>query len=92
MEYTTLLPEGKEVKEEAEKATSSLYQVCQQIVDGRAAQGKQYELAALLVVLILAKLAGMKSMLGASDWIADQQEHLCQRLHLSWKRMPCANT
>ncbi len=92
MEYTTLMPEIREVKEEAEQPTLSLYQVCQQIVDKRAARGKRYELAALLVLLVLAKLAGMKSVLGASDWIADQQERLCERLHLSWKRMPCANT
>ena len=31
-------------------------------------------------------------MLGASDWIADQQARLCEGLQLSWKRMPCANT
>ena len=49
-------------------------------------------LAGLLVVLVLAKLAGMQSLQGASDWIQDQQALLCEGLHLSWKRMPCANT
>jgi predicted transposase YbfD/YdcC len=46
----------------------------------------------LLVVLVLAKLAGMQSLQGASDWIADQESLLRERLGLSWKRMPCANT
>jgi hypothetical protein len=46
----------------------------------------------LLVVLVLAKMAGMKSVLGASEWIADQKALLCEGLQLSWKRMPCANT
>jgi hypothetical protein len=92
MEYTTLVPEAREVKEGVEKLTSSLHEVCLQLVDGRAARGKRYELAALLVLLVLAKLAGMKSLLGASEWIEDQQERLHAHLHLCWKRMPCANT
>jgi hypothetical protein len=33
-------------------------------------------LANLLVVLVLAKLAGMQSLQGASDWIADQEARL----------------
>jgi predicted transposase YbfD/YdcC len=92
MDYTTLVSEIREVKEGGENQATSLYEVCRQVVDGRAARGKRYELAALLVVLVLAKLAGMQSLLGASDWIADQQERLCKHLDLSWKRMPCANT
>src|SRR5438045_1811579 len=74
------------------KGMHSLYEVCQQLVDGRCARGKRYDLAGLLVVLVLAKLAGMQSLLGASDWAQDQQAFLREELHLSWKRMPCANT
>ncbi len=92
MDYTTLAPEVREVKEGIDFSAPSLYGMCQQMVDGRAARGKQYELAALLVLLVLAKLAGMKSLLGASDWIQDQAEWLREHLQLSWKRVPCANT
>ncbi len=92
MDYTTLASEVKEVKTGDEHSATSLYEMCQQLVDGRAARGKRYELAALLVLLVLAKLASMTSLLGASDWIADQHERLCEHLHLSWKRRPCANT
>jgi hypothetical protein len=49
-------------------------------------------LAGLLLVLVLAKLAGMQSLLGASDWVQDQEALLRDRLQLPWKRMPCANT
>jgi hypothetical protein len=66
MDYTTLLPQIQEAPEQAHKQIPSLYAVCQQLVDGRAARGKRYELAALLLVLVLAKLAGMKSLLGES--------------------------
>jgi DDE_Tnp_1-associated len=62
------------------------------IGDGRAARGKQYKLAALLMLLVLAKLAGMRSLLGPSDWMQDQGAWFREHLHLSWKRMPCANT
>jgi hypothetical protein len=45
MEYTTLVPEAREGKEGVEKQATSLYEVCQPLVDGRAARGKRYELA-----------------------------------------------
>jgi len=87
MDPTPLLPEIREVKEGVENHLPSLFEVCQQIGDERAARGKQYELAALLMLLVLAKLAGMKSLLGASDWMQDQGAWLREHLHLSWKRM-----
>ena len=92
MDYTTLCAESKEDQEQSAKEMQSLYEVCQQVVDGRCARGKRYELAGLFVVLVLAKLAGMQSLSGASDWVADQEALLRERLHLTWKRMPCANT
>lgn len=44
------------------------------------------------MILILAKLAGMKSVLAISEWAVDQKTMLRDRLGLRWKRMPCANT
>ncbi len=87
-----MFAESKEDQEQGAKGMQSLYEVCQQVVDGPEARGKRYDLAGLLVVLVLAKLAGMQSLLGASDWIRDQETFLREGLQLSWKRMPCANT
>lgn len=93
MDYTTLGPESKEGQEQPPIRMQSLYEVCQQVVDGREARGEtRIALAGLLVVLVLAKLAGMQSLLGASEWIADQASLLREGLQLSWKRMPCTNT
>lgn len=92
MEYTTLTVEANGVQELSQEQTHSLYAVCRQIADKRAARGKRYDLAGLLMVLVLAKLAGMKSLLGASDWGRDQETRLREQLDLSWKQMPCANT
>ena len=92
MDYTTLLPESQAGQEQPIKQMQSLYQVCHQLVDGRKARGKRYDLAGLLLVLVLAKLAGMQSLLGASDWVRDQAKLLREGLQLTWPRMPCANT
>ena len=58
MDYTTLLPEQREAHVQTSHQTYSLYAVCRQLADGRAARGKRYDLAALIVLLTLAKLAG----------------------------------
>jgi hypothetical protein len=41
MDYTTLGPESKEGQEQPPKGMQSLYEVCQQVVDGREARGKR---------------------------------------------------
>jgi predicted transposase YbfD/YdcC len=92
MDYTTLCTQSKTGQEQPVQRMQSLYQVCQQVTDGRKARGKRYELAGLLVVLVLAKLAGMESLLGASDWVKDQETRLREGLQLSWTHMPCRNT
>lgn len=92
MDYTTLLAEEQEKEPLSQTKMHTLYDVCRQIVDGRKARGKRYDLAGLLVVLVLAKLAGMSSVLGASEWVKDQEERLREGLGLNWKQMPCANT
>ena len=92
MEYTTLRVEGSSGPGFSQEQSHSLYEMCKQIGDKRAARGKQYDLAGLLMVLVLAKLAGMKSLSGASDWGRDQAEQLREHLKLTWRHMPCANT
>ena len=62
------------------------------MVDGRAACGKQYELAALLVLLVLAKSTGMQSLLRAGQWVADQETRLRESLQLTWRRTLYTNT
>jgi predicted transposase YbfD/YdcC len=92
MEYTTLLADVKGHQEPSQKERKSLQMVCQEIGDGRAARGKRSDLAGLLLVLVLAKMAGMDSLLGASEWIKHHEAVLKKELHLCWEHMPCANT
>jgi hypothetical protein len=66
MDSTTLDTESKEEPTLPVSQMPSLYEVCRQVTDGRKARGKRYDVAGVLAVLVLAKLAGMKSVLGES--------------------------
>ena len=69
MDYTTLpLPSHAEMVPEAVVVTS-LYETLQHLSDARRGQGKRYELALILCLLVLAKMAGQTSLSGATDWI-----------------------
>jgi predicted transposase YbfD/YdcC len=92
MDYTTWDAENREPQRLKPEQRQSLYEVCGQVKDGRAARGKRYDLATLLLLLIEAKLAGEKSLLGASEWIRLRADELREALQLDWKQMPCANT
>ncbi len=41
MDYTTLVAESKEDPEQSVKGMQSLYEVCQEVADGRRARGKR---------------------------------------------------
>jgi hypothetical protein len=41
MDYTTLGAESQEDQEQPPKRMQSLYEICQQVVDGREARGKR---------------------------------------------------
>jgi len=47
----------------------SLYEALQGLPDPRRGQGKRYELALLLCLLLLAKLAGQTTLKGATQWL-----------------------
>ena len=70
----------------------SLYESLQQVMDLRKARGRRYEAALVLVLVMLAKLSGVRSMLGVADWVEFRCDWL--RTVLPWSRQcfPCANT
>jgi predicted transposase YbfD/YdcC len=92
MDYTTLcIP--TEVGMVAEpSAVTSLYETLHQLSDARRGQGKRYELALILCLLVLAKLAGQTSLSGATDWIRHRAASLADHFGLCRKRMPCQMT
>jgi predicted transposase YbfD/YdcC len=73
-------------------AMTSLYEALRKLPDPRRRQGKRYDLALILCLLILAKLAGQTSLSGATEWIRHRAPSLAQRFGLCRKSMPCQMT
>ncbi len=69
-------------------AVAWLYEAFQQLSDARRGQGKRYELALILCLLVLAKLAGQTSLSGATDWIRHRAATLAEHFGLRRKSMP----
>lgn len=92
MDYTILPIPSDAGKVPEPMAVASLYEALQQLSDPRRGQGKRYELALILCLLVLAKLAGETSLSGATDWIRHRAASLADRFGLRRKSMPCQMT
>ena len=68
----------------------SLYELLRQVPDSRHPRGRRYEAATVLVILLLAKLAGESTISGIAHWAKLREAWLKAALGL--KRLPCANT
>jgi len=92
MDYTTWsIPSDSGMVPEA-GAVTSLYEALRKLPDPRRRPGKRYELALILCLLVLAKLAGQTSLSGATEWIRHRAAALAQRFGLRPKTMPCQMT
>ena len=62
------------------------------ITDPRKPRGKRYQLAPLLVLMVLAKLCGADKPVEIAEWVSARTEALKQALGLAWPRMPHTST
>jgi predicted transposase YbfD/YdcC len=92
MDYTTLPIPSDEGKGLEPGAVASLYEALQQLSDARRDQGKRYELALILCLLVLAKMAGETSLSGATEWIRHRAALLAEQFRLRRTSMPCQMT
>src|SRR5215472_5896637 len=95
MDYTTLAaPPVSLSEEELSKLAPaiSLYEALQHLPDPRRGQGKRYELALILCLLVLAKLAGQKTLSGATEWLRHRSQMLASHFGLKRATMPCQMT
>jgi predicted transposase YbfD/YdcC len=92
MDYTTLTLSARESTEAETIPITSLYDLLQALPDRRRGQGKRYSLALILCLVVLAKLAGEKTMSGATEWIRHRSASLAQRFGLRREAMPCQTT
>jgi hypothetical protein len=70
----------------------ALYACLQRIPDHRDRRSLQYPLACLLMIGVLAKLAGQDSSRGMAHWAKLRQRELSQLFHLKRERMPHCST
>lgn len=87
MECTT---EAVKVEELNKEQMRSLYALLQEIPDGRQARGRRYTAATVLLLLLLGKLSGEKTISGIAQWARLREAWLQEVLGL--RRLPCANT
>ena len=71
---------------------ASLFALLAQLPDPRKRRGRRYSLAAVLAVIILAKLAGETSVSGIAHWARLRAAWLCPLLKVARPSLPCANT
>lgn len=92
MDYTTLTIPSQSAPRLKPEESISLYQTLQKLTDPRRKQGKRYSLALILCLLVLAKLAGQKSLSGATEWVRHRAKTLAQQFAVSREEMPCQMT
>jgi predicted transposase YbfD/YdcC len=68
----------------------SLYEKLKAVCDRRSRRGRRYEAAQVMVIVLLAKMAGEESVSGIAEWARLRAAWLTEALGL--RRLPCANT
>lgn len=92
MESTTLLPTLVLPTLSGTVDPASLFALLADLPDLRNRRGRRYSLAAILTLIILAKLAGETTVSGIAHWAQLRAAWLCPLLQVSRPRLPCANT
>src|SRR5215471_17979074 len=92
MHYNTLSAGLAPVQDWQEIDALSLYHVFEQITDQRHLRGKRYNLALVLSLLILGKLAGMSTLTAIAEWVRWRADWLRQVLPGARQQFPCPAT
>lgn len=92
MQYSTVRVEREINAQGMEFDRGSVYDRFCKLTDLRSVHGKRYELAAILTIIVLAKLCGEDKPLGIAEWASHRKDELLHLLRLNWRRMPHHNT
>lgn len=71
---------------------SRLFEVLSEVPDPRRAQGKRYQLPAILVFCVLATLAGARSYRQIHSFMKLHRDRLTELFELRWRRVPAYTT
>jgi len=66
----------------------SLYAYLERVIDPRHRKGIRYHIATLLLLMLLAKLAGQDQPTGMAEWVKHREAALVEMLKLPRKRVP----
>lgn len=70
----------------------SVYQALLRVTDRRKQRGQRYAAAVVLTLMLLAKLAGEKTVSGIAQWVRLRGTWVREQLPCKDARLPCANT
>jgi predicted transposase YbfD/YdcC len=84
--------ESDESSEAVWFSVDSLVAYFSQLTDHRDPRGVRYPLATVLVMVMLAKLAGQDTLRGMAQWLAHRRESVCRWLGLRASRVPHQTT
>jgi predicted transposase YbfD/YdcC len=91
-DYTEIQPNQEVYETGLIYDLNSLYAYLLRVKDTRKAKGKIYPLATILVLILLAKLAGEDSPSGITEWVKHRVEQLVEMKILAKERAPCHMT
>ncbi len=92
MDYSTLIENLAQDEDGVVFDVQSLYAHLQRVKDRRGRQGRRYELAIILVALVLAKMAGEDTPSGMAAWARERCELFREAFELKRRAMPSHNT
>lgn len=92
MDYTTLQTPSQWLEKVPQSEAPSLYQALKSVTDGRKRRGVRYDVALILTLLLLGKLAGCKSVAAVAHWVSLRTDPLLDLLPTTRKRFPCQAT
>jgi predicted transposase YbfD/YdcC len=92
MNYSTLVESFQQDADGTIFDFGSLYERLSGLGDSRQRRGRRYELAVILIGLLLAKLAGEDKPEGIADWVQLRSAFFVDIFHLKRAAMPCAMT
>src|SRR5712691_5812570 len=89
MDYTIYLEILNQEEKLEEIAPDSLYRAFERVKDPRKKRGVRYRLPLILSLIVLGKLAGMKTLAGIAHWVRLRKDDLAEGFHLENARFTC---